>query len=573
MSDRFVNPYTFIPVNNGIKQDYKSYLDEPLLTGKISCRLRTKTQISVCDYGSDERTHEFFSIDGKNPIIPGSSIRGVIRSIYEALTDSCLSSVNANDDDYFSSRMNKNKPGLLVRENDEYVLYAAERSKDDDVNYEPLLPPEIRTGAKVKFDREKKDSKRGTIYYVTRINKPGNEFEGYVHRVDYFENKGTHNFCSIFRKLNKVAVIDPKYIERFEENIARYEPKKFPERAREYSDAFKRMCGGEGVYLPCWYIQENGHFYFAPSQMSRSIYANKPIDLLRLQNLDKCSSRGEICEACALFGMVGEESGEVVSGKLRFGDALCISTDPLDGIFRLPILAQPRLSSFEFYLTNPNDSYGADDRQTKISGRKYYWHNNKANITADANNKAGNNMDSSVRLVKKDKEFRFEVYFDGITEKMLKKLLFALTLGENSLDGTKCHKLGHGKPVGLGSVKIIAEQVIVRSFAEGVYSEKDLSELTAGSLREAFASQRNVENVLKVTDFNAISDGSLISYPATGASTDIFKWFAANRGSFNNGKPSYKQKLPRLGENPTLKKDMPKQTNDNNKGSNFRGRR
>ena len=565
MSDRFVNPYTFIPVNDGKKQVYKSYWDEPLLTGKISCRLRTKTQISVCDYGSDERTHEFFSLDGKSPIIPGSSIRGVIRSIYEALTDSCLSSVNADDDDYFSSRMNKKQTGLLVRENGEYVLYAAERSKDDDSQYEPWIPKNKKTGDKVKYDRYAVDPDRGgTIYYVDGVNnEDGNEFEGYVHKVDYFENTDknrnrTHNFCSIFRKLDKVAVIDPKYIKRFAENIKRYEPKKTPERANEYSEAFERMLDNEGVYLPCWYIKENENYYFAPSQMSRSIYVNKPIDLLTSQNLNKCSSRGEICEACALFGMVGEDNGETVSGKLRFGDALCDSPDPLDGIFRLPILAQPRLSSFEFYLTNPNDSYGADDKLTRISGRKFYWHNNKANITADAQNKEGNNMDASVRLVKKDKEFHFEVYFDGITEKILKKLLFALTLGENSLDGTKCHKIGHGKPVGLGSVKIVAERVLLRSFAEGVYSEKDVSELTEGGLREAFAGQKNVDNVLKVTDFNAISDGSLISYPVTNDSTDIFSWFAANRSSFSKGKPIYAQKLPRLGADPKLIKGFSK---------------
>lgn len=568
MSEHFVNPYTFIPVNDGKKRDYQGYWDAPLLSGKISCRLLTKTQISVCDFGKDERTHEFFSIDGKNPIIPGSSIRGVIRSIYEALTDSCLSSVNAEDDDYFSSRMNKNKTGLLVRENGEYVLYAAERSKDDDTEYEPWIPKDKRTGDKVRFDSYSKDSRRGgTIHYIDGVNnEDGNEFEGYVHRVDYLETsrKGQrlHNFCSIFRKLNKVAIIDPKYIERFAVNIKRYEPKTLPERAEEYQKAFDRMCANDGVYLPCWYIQENGHFYFAPSQMSRSIYANKPIDLLKLQNLDKCSLRSNICEACSLFGMVSD-SGENVAGRVRFGDAECVSPDPLDGIFRLPILAQPRLSSFEFYLTNPNDSYGADDRQTRISGRKYYWHNNKANITKDSENKAGNNMDASVRLVKKGKEFCFEVFFDRITEQMLKRLLFALTLGENEIDGTKCHKLGHGKPVGLGSVKIVAERVLVRSFANGVYSETDRTDLVSEGLREAFSSQRNVDSILKVTDFNAIRDGSMISYPTTCASTDIFKWFAENRGAFSNGKPSYKQKLPRLGADPGLLKNSAKNNGTN----------
>ncbi len=126
----FINPYTFIPVNDGKKQEYSSFFMDSLLSGKITCTLRTKTQIAVCDDTDEPRKKEFFKIDGETPVIPGSELRGVIRSIYEALTDSCLSSVNAEDDDYFSSRMNKTKPGLLVRENGQYFLYEARRYAD-----------------------------------------------------------------------------------------------------------------------------------------------------------------------------------------------------------------------------------------------------------------------------------------------------------------------------------------------------------------------------------------------------------------------------------------------------------
>lgn len=574
MSDQFVNPYTFVPVRNGQKRSYNSYWDGQLISGKISCRLKTRTQISICDYGSDERSHDFYSING-TPVIPGSSIRGVIRSVYEALTDSCFSSVNADDKDYFSSRMNKTTPGLLVREGGRYVLYRAERSKDDDADtqYEPWITDNLKTGDKVRFDRYKKSEKHGTIYYVDGVNNDdGNEYEGYVHRVDHFEQKGTHNFNSIFRKLDRVGTIDEAYIERFGVNLKCYEPKNV-NCANDYKEAFERMKNKDGVYLPCWYAAENGHYYFAPSQMSRSIYYNKPIDLLAKQNLDRCISRENICEACALFGMVsGEESGEENSGvavpaRVRFGDADCVSKDPLEmngQLFTLPILAAPRLSSFEFYLINKNSSYGADDKDTRISGRKFYWHNNKANITGNSENKPGNKMDSSVQLVKKGVEFTFDVYFDNITEPMLKKLLFAITLGDNTPDGAHCHKIGHGKPIGLGSVKIIAEKVHVRTFSGGIYTENvtDGSEITMDDLGSSLAF--NKASILKVTDFNAVADGSMIHYPVTNTCNDIFKWFAENRSSFASGKPGYAQKLPCLRDtNQFLNKNAEKGGRDN----------
>lgn len=555
MSEQFVNPYTFIPVNDGKKREYQSYLKAPLLSGKISCRLRTKTQISVCDSGTKERDYKFFSIDERPviPVIPGSSIRGVVRGIYEALTDSCFSSVNAEDKDYFSSRMKKRDPGLLTRENGEYVLYKAIRHKDKQRD-NPLIPEGGKTGDRVTF--KKKETLETESGEKTEILI---DCEGYVHRVDFFKNKGRHNFESVFERGERVGEIDDEILDRFRVNIENYTPKKKGCKD-EYKAAFDRMCEGDG-FLPCWYIKENGHYYFAPSQMSRSIYFNKPIDLLAKQNLQKCSSKSEICEACALFGMV---SGENAASRVRFGDAECVSTDPLDGTFLLPILAEPRLSSFEFYLTNPYSGYGADDERTRISGRKFYWHNNKANITQNAENKAGNNMDASVQLVKKGKDFCFDVFFDGITELTLKRLLFALTLGENDLDGTKCHKLGHGKPIGLGSVKIIAERVVVRRFEKGEYTETDVSALVSENLREAFEEQRNVDNVLLATDFNAVSDGSLISYPHTDGSTDIFEWFKENRAAFKNGKQVFKQKLPRLGADPWLET---KTAEDNNGGS------
>lgn len=127
----FINPYTFIPVNDGNKKSLCEYYnsDSDLISGKIECTLFTRSQIALCDE-TDEGEFVFFNVKGK-PIIPGSSLRGTIRSLYEALTDSCFSSTNDTDEDYFSSRLSKNKCGLLCRENGRYILYEAKRYKDE----------------------------------------------------------------------------------------------------------------------------------------------------------------------------------------------------------------------------------------------------------------------------------------------------------------------------------------------------------------------------------------------------------------------------------------------------------
>ena len=92
-------------------------------------------------------------------------------------------------------------------------------------------------------------------------------------------------------------------------------------------------------------------------------------------------------------------------------------------------------------------------------------------------------MAARMQLVKKGMDFSFSVFFDRITEKQLRKLVFALDLGENSDDSRRCHKLGHGKPVGLGSVKIIVDQIITRSFVENHYSLNDITKNILSSLK------------------------------------------------------------------------------------------
>lgn len=70
---------------------------------------------------------EIFSYDGKTPVIPGSSLRGMLRSAYETVTNSCLSvtdiqekPVRRNSDIY--------EPGLLQRkDNGTLTLFEAEK--------------------------------------------------------------------------------------------------------------------------------------------------------------------------------------------------------------------------------------------------------------------------------------------------------------------------------------------------------------------------------------------------------------------------------------------------------------
>ena len=546
----FINPYTFIPVNKGRKQDYADYFKKPLLSGKICCTLTTRTQIAVCDK-IREQDFDFFKVDGK-AVIMGSSLRGTIRSIYEALTDSCLSSTNAEDEDYFSSRLNKAAPGLIENTENGYVLYQAKRFKDE--NNTQLR--NYKTGDIVGFSEYSKKGRNGTILYFNL--KENASRKGYVHKVDRFHSiikgKPIENKDSIFEKKGTAIPLTEKSIHLLEVNIfdvdknqLRYATKD-KKIAENYYAQFKKMKAGQAL-LPVWYYEENGNYYFAPSQMSRAVFFRQPVDFLKDKNLNPCNTAESVCEACALFGIVRQ--GENNSGsfakasRIRFSDAICEDKNCFDKKIKI-LSGSPRLSSFEFYLNSIDEQYHADSPNVKIAGRKYYWHHNDKTIKSSANN-GSENMIYQVELVKPKSVFRFEVYFDRIPETALKKLLFAITLGENTADSPHCHKVGHGKPIGLGSAKIIADSVKVRTFSDGLYLEDDYI-WNPEELRKVFANQKNVDNVLKVTDFNAVN-GKDIQYPTTNPDGgEIFKWFSENRNGLRSiGKPmEYYCKLPSL---------------------------
>ena len=392
------------------------------------------------------------------------------------------------------------------------------------------------------------------------MNSPDSEKKGYVHKVERFFNKFGPNFDSVFEKKGDIGKeVSDKYIKRLEANIKLTEldseknKNKFFE-LKSYRDLFNKMKDGEAV-LPVWYCYLDGHYYFAPSQMSRAVFYNKPIDLLRNKHLDKCSDINNICEACALFGTVKEKDDKVggfaLSSRVRFSDAVCVTPDCLDESYILDVLGAPRLSSFEFYLkyNGKDESYTADTPGVEISGRKYYWHNRYiASHPIDKDAVVENdNLKRKVQLVRKGSEFRFTVYFDRITEDQLRKLVFTLNLGDNSRESKQCHKVGHGKPLGLGSAKIVCDRITVRKFEYPEYIEKDMTDVISSDLRNVFENKNNVDNVLKVTNINTVN-GKDISYPYSTDGNGVFKWFANNRPTLKKiGEPlEYIDKLPKL---------------------------
>ena len=121
-------------------------------------------------------------------------------------------------------------------------------------------------------------------------------------------------------------------------------------------------------------------------------------------------------------------------------------------------LSNPKISSTEFYLKEPSgmtvDYWDYDKTEPSISsyqaeirGRKVYWHHQYKRDQKPG----GEKRRVTVDLVKKGIRFSYKIYFENLNMKELSRLYWVLTVGQSAEHG---HKIGLGKPLGLGSIVI-----------------------------------------------------------------------------------------------------------------------
>ncbi|WP_423225852.1 TIGR03986 family type III CRISPR-associated RAMP protein [Candidatus Amarolinea aalborgensis] len=196
--------------------------------------------------------------------------------------------------------------------------------------------------------------------------------------------------------------------------------------------------------------------------------------------------------ADAIFGWVEEaETGPITdralklpigrAGRVTVSDADFVRA--LDGVWLKPnsikprTLGTPKPTTFQHYLVqdrrlghDPDDKrslahYGTSPEQTQIRGHKLYWHQgNTPDIEASAKpsssgrDKMRDHESQATRIipVKPGVRFRFTIHFENLRSEELGALMWALTLpGEPGK--VYRHKIGMGKPLGMGSIAIVSK--------------------------------------------------------------------------------------------------------------------
>jgi CRISPR-associated protein (TIGR03986 family) len=530
--------------------------------------LTTKTPLLIPDAANlkeGNNHHKTYPIrvgaDGK-PYLPPTSIKGMLRSAYEAVTNSRLSIFEKHEDrlayrmpatiglQMVPARIENGRihlyPGTSqIESNGKPIgpMYAAwlpryNRNNDKIANFSVRytstnnLPEHGQKVTAWLENYEKKDRQGKTIFEYWRVRKIvpfgqniGNQpesgrdagqhyligdlikVEGYV-CINNKNIDNKHDERVFFSQSNSIEVeLTPELKKKWSELIANYQEIHQEEIDRgveqppalEYSVWSRHVTGGEkeralSEGALCYaHVRKDGNDYkimaLYPVMITRGLFEVEPKELLP-KELRPAESTAELSPADRVFGWVKQKKGKGSSsykGNLRIGSVTCQSDDPIEDFgddgFPLAILGQPKPQQTRFYVAQDKQGNPLDNRVSKESGyrdaslglrgRKVYPHHNGLtqdyweNPTQDrtqAYNKGHfqeyrrpdfkdqtrDDQNRSIKAwVKPEVTFKFNIDVTNLSDVELGALLWLLTLPEDHY-----HRLGGGKPLGFGSVRL-----------------------------------------------------------------------------------------------------------------------
>ncbi len=448
-------PYNFVPLNETVIEaeeicDYDSY-HSGRFTGYIDLTIETKTPLYIRGTLSEEdlknqtksKDKSDFFAPGGYIQIPGSSLRGMVRNLIEITS-------------WSKFRFYKNR--------EIYFRGLADQSNLNDYYHQRMVDTDKKGVSKYKISAGFLNRERFKYYLIPATkNKNGKQFKRYdgsnkLQAFKFLKLKNGNYIIRSGRKINKEhqdkdvwEIFSPDFnadrITLTEKDIYNYlNDSNRSDKVNLVKDADKNPI------VPCFYVHDKDRKSIAigHTALFRINYNNTIADLIPTKNDEK----GRTDIASSIFGEIEiDEEKNGVAGRVFFENAYLRS--PINENVLLEektpqTLLNPRSTTFQHYLvqtdSNKKRLHHYDSENTTIRGYKLYWHQEEADWYKDSFNQ---NIDTKIKAIKKNVTFNGKLRFENLTKVELGALLFSLNLPVNC-----CHKLGMGKPLGLGSIRI-----------------------------------------------------------------------------------------------------------------------
>lgn len=424
-----------------------------------------------------EEYQEFFG-GNDNPIIPGSSLKSMVKQILKIVTASGFKAYNSESgvgdfenrrlfyrevgnikSDYHKRMVHSERNGgkwtskplasagfIIKTVNNEFYVVNANfktlkfadfpnlKSKDEKVGIEWTDDyVDIHTG----FMKSKSSLVRilkPTSFFKGRIELPKEVIENYGY--DYIYNR---------YPVNKEAM----NLLDVDENCVG----KKGEVAKKYTG-----CSDVTYVVPCFYKVKNGKVqHFGHGRFYRIPY-DQTIGEHLPKELDGQNRIVDLTES--ILGRSRDWAGRVSFSEAHLYNepkwCECGKPHPLMG---------PKPTSYQFYLQQDikNSNSGLNHWNTpgvQIRGYKLYWHQpiDKAKFWKNSSNTNGDKLSKYIQPIDSGMTFKSRVYFDNLSDVELGALLLTLNLDQLDVEADEkksiSYKLGKGKSIGLGSIEL-----------------------------------------------------------------------------------------------------------------------
>lgn len=433
-----VAPYNFIPFESGAV--IPAFEDEEgVWSGKIVCELMALTPLLVSGRqtkAGDNAPSEcrFMRVDGHN-VIPGTSIKGMLRSLLKILSFSHMRPVA--DKPLFWRRVDRPE----YREGFPQDVVLGGYLRKEGANY-ALFPVQVTP----------KDPRDPAVTGCERVKTGGMKTKDKDSKVYYFS-----------KPTEKRISLDRDVVNDFWEQLTPNQKSRWPREKRN-----ELMTSFPG--LPVFYRQDgNGTITdLGFCRYFRLKYAHTPYSLVYPD--DRPLERDFVTR---LFGAVGKKSGESFKGRVSVSPAR-VNGDLLDERGIRAVLGTPKPTCLPLYLeqdaatvtlmpknalkNNLDTMRSYDHPSARLRGYKWYWHHDAdkrffPGADAATEGRANDKVASQLYPVAEGAGAKIVIHVDRLTDTELGGLLEAIDLPEGH-----AHKLGMGKSLGLGSVRLrIAE--------------------------------------------------------------------------------------------------------------------
>ncbi|MBX3038604.1 MAG: TIGR03986 family CRISPR-associated RAMP protein [Anaerolineales bacterium] len=496
-------PYNFVSQPDEIRYvsapPPQSFFDEKLFSGRITCTLTNSTPIyvraaqTVNEFENKKISEEpfYYNSPSERLLIPGSSLRGMLRTLVEVISQSRLSPVTNKQLFYrsvedtsmgrtYRDRM-KDKvlagfyhedrsgawisptiAGRIARENilesfSVDSLYENERPASP-----KRVPHKTIQHANVYFKLHNQALENPSRFFDCSefsLKKTGNLEEGILVITGDMNNKKKEFVFSKKTVGERIKLSDDDVL-LFEDQdqLTQYQKYAFPKGKRGKG----KLKDGDPVF--CLLDENKKIVGFGRAFMFRLPYKSSPSEMIG-QETDENRMKYDMAEA--LFGYVPQEKQfrQQVAGRLSISDAI-MQGDIKKALLpasQLKVLSSPKPTSFQNYLVqdNPNNAnelhhYDSSNQQTTLRGHKFYWHKGvvsleKISATEQEVRQQRDQLSPKIKPIKEGQSFVFEIRFENLLPEELGAILWILDVAE---DDQYRLKIGMGKPYGLGSIAI-----------------------------------------------------------------------------------------------------------------------